>query len=102
MAQTPTGTGQAWVAASADIAEGAQVGVTDADATVVATTTALRTAQFVFYSSPDVATGQTYTVTVDGAQAATATEGQFTGGMGGGPGGQGGMGGGPGGRGGNR
>ncbi len=75
------------------IAAGDKVQILSADGTVLAEAEAQRAADYVFFSSPDLADGESYTLSVNGSEALTATAGSETGaaGMGGfGQGGQGG------------
>ena len=86
----PTGS-QQWVAATVSGSSGDTVEVTDASGAVVAAFEADQSFGAVFYSGPAVTDGATYTVMVNGAAAATVTEGvNVSGGMGAGPGGGGG------------
>lgn len=76
---------QAWVAAWASGAAGSTVEVVASDGTVLLSTTAEKAFGALVFSSADVVAGETYTVTVDGAEVASATTGQaLAGGMGGG------------------
>ncbi|MFC7876647.1 carbohydrate-binding domain-containing protein [Isoptericola sp. NPDC057391] len=91
MAQAPAeGSSQGWVALTADatLEAGTEVAVVDADGTQVAAITLSKTAQSVVVSGPELADGDTYTLTADGDEVGTATAGEApAGGMGGGPGG---------------
>jgi NAD(P)H dehydrogenase (quinone) len=94
-----TTSAQGWVAAVLDstVSAGETVEVVSADGTAAATFTAGKALQSVVYSSPDITSGEQYTVTVAGSEATTVTAGEAaagTGGMGGGPMGGGGPGGG--------
>lgn len=94
MAEAPeTSSAQGWVAASFTTqAAGAEVEVVSADGEVLGTWTADKAFATVVYSSAAVESGAGYSVLVDGAEVATPTAGEFTGGMGGGmPGAPGGM-----------
>jgi len=78
---------QGWISAVLDStgAAGSTVTVTDGDGNVVAETTSPKEYQSVVVSTPDLEDGASYTVDVDGTQAATATEGTAaSGSMGGG------------------
>lgn len=89
MAETPgESSTQPWIAATASIASGQDVTISDADGTQLAEITARKQAQMVIYSSPELSAEGSYTIAVGGTQAATATPGQSNvSGMGGGPGG---------------
>jgi len=70
------------------ISKGDTITITDASGNTVATETALRNATFVFYTSPDLTEGETYTLSVGGTESGTCTattEGSQSSGM---PGGQ--------------
>lgn len=77
---------QGWVALTADatLEAGTEVAVVDADGTEVATITLSKTAQSVVYTGPEIADGDTYTLTADGDEIGTASAGDApAGGMGG-------------------
>ena len=76
-------------ASQISIAAGDTIAVTDADGNVLATTTAVRAANYVFYASATLTEGETYTLTVNGTAAATQTAGAAQSGMPGAPGGNG-------------
>ncbi len=76
-------------ASQISIAAGDTIAVTDADGNVLATTTAVRAANYVFYASATLIEGETYTLTVNGTAAATQTAGAAQSGMPGAPGGNG-------------
>ena len=86
MAESPT-SGQGWVQANVTANAGDTIEVKDAQGSVIATLTATKTVGNVVYSSPDITTGDMYTV---GDQEVTA--GTATGGGMGGPGSMGGPG----------
>lgn len=75
---------QGWIATalSSTAAAGSEVVVTDADGSEVATWTTEKDAASVVYSSVDITSGETYTVTVDGT-ATTVTAGEAPAGRGG-------------------
>ena len=76
-------------ASQISIAAGDTIAVTDADGNVLATTTAVRAANYVFHASATLTEGETYTLTVNGTAAATQTAGAAQSGMPGAPGGNG-------------
>lgn len=86
MAESPDAdSGQTFVAATASGDAGSVVQVLDADGAVVAEVTASKQFASIVVSTADVVAGQSYTVTVDGSDAGTATAGEaLAGGMGGG------------------
>ncbi len=88
MAESPDAdSAQSFVAAAASGSAGQQVRVVASDGTVIAEVTAAKQFASVVVSTADVVAGETYTVTVDGTDVATATAGEaLTGGMGGQPG----------------
>lgn len=77
---------------SISITSGSKIVITDASGNVVCEATGVKNANCVVFASDKIAEGETYTLTVDGKEAATATAGE-TSGMTGGFGGTGGMGG---------
>lgn len=90
MAETPDeSSAQGWLAATVSGSAGSTVQITDASAAVIASYTATKTFASVVFSSPTIATSQSYTVTVDGVAttvtAGEAAAGGMGGGMGGGP-----------------
>lgn len=88
MEQTPDSGDQGWVLVSARLAAGQSGAITDAAGTVLVEFTAAKAATTVIFSSADVETGASYTVTSGGQSLGSAVAGQ--GGMGGmrGPGGR--------------
>ncbi len=92
MTETPsTDAAQAWLAASVSGSAGSTVQIVDGSGSVIAEYTAAKAFSAVVFSSAELVSGGSYTITVDGSTAATVTTGQaIAGGMGGGPGGQGG------------
>lgn len=84
MAQAPgTDSSQGFVAASASGSGGSVVEVLDAQGAVIAEVTATKQFASVVVSTPEVVAGDGYTVTVDGAEVASATAGEApAGGMG--------------------
>ena len=88
MAESPdSGSAQAWIAATVSGSAGDEIQITDADGTVVFSTTAEKEFQTVVFSSSDIDADGTYTVSA-GATSVTVTAGEaVTGGMGGGMGG---------------
>lgn len=86
MSETPsTDSAQAWVAAAASGDEGATIEIVAGDGTVLYSGEAAKAFGAVVYSGADVTAGETYTVTVDGSEAATATTGEALAGAMGGP-----------------
>jgi hypothetical protein len=75
MLVTPSGGSQASVVAvfSGGVAAGSEVTLTDASGNVVATVTTERVSQALEFSSPDISSGATYTVTVAGTEVGTVT-----------------------------
>lgn len=105
MAQPPTDQQQNAVAwGGASIAAGDEIALCDDSGTVLARVQAVRTAQWIYISTPEIRQGTSYTVSAGSssetvtAQSGLTSIGTLSGGMGG-MGGPGGMGGGPGGRG---
>jgi hypothetical protein len=88
MSETPDAdSAQAWIGASASGSAGSTVKIVAADGTVLTSVTAKKAFAAVVFSAPDVTSGATYTVQVDGSTAATVSTGQAIsggGGMGGG------------------
>lgn len=86
MAESPDAdSAQGWVALTADstLEAGTEVAVVDAGGTTVASMTLTKSAQSVVLSGPEIASGDTYTLTADGEQVGTATAGEAAeGGMG--------------------
>ncbi|MFN8194433.1 MAG: carbohydrate-binding domain-containing protein [Nocardioidaceae bacterium] len=86
MAEAPeTDSEQAWLAATLDStgAAGSTITVTDSDGTVVLEHVADKEFASVVFSSADLESGATYTVSVDGTEVATVTNGEApAGGMG--------------------
>lgn len=93
MEEVPGTDGQGWVQIRADLAAGESARLVDDDGAVVADVTSRKTAGSLTYSSADIETGATYSLTSDGETLGSAVAGE--GGMAGGPGGQGGPGGEP-------
>jgi hypothetical protein len=75
---------------SISITSGSKIAITDASGNVLYEATGVKNANCVVFASDKIAEGETYTLTVDGKEAATATAGE-TSGMTGGFGGMGGM-----------
>ena len=97
MAETPDSTSsQSWVAASVSGSAGTTVTITDSSGTVLAEVTSPKQFETVVFSSADVASGATYTISTGSTTVSAQTGTALSGGMGGGMGG-GGMGGGGGG-----
>jgi hypothetical protein len=86
MAESPSAdSSQAWVAASAQGSAGSTVEIVVDDGTVLASVTAEKQFETVVFSSPEVVSGESYSIAVDGSEAATAATGEaLAGGMGGG------------------
>ncbi|MTE24497.1 carbohydrate-binding domain-containing protein [Microbacterium sp. ZXX196] len=81
-----TDSAQAWVATSASGSAGSTVQILAADGTVLYEAEAAKAFGALVFSSADVVAGETYSVTVDGTEVASAATGQaLAGGMGGGP-----------------
>lgn len=74
-------------ASSISINKDSAISITDSSGNLLCSTTALRTANYVFYSDAALSEDESYTLTVDGSQAATTTvsesavQRQFGGGM---------------------
>ena len=79
MAQTPNGTPQAYAVfggrggSALSVAAGDTLAICDENGDVILSTTAVRAADYVFFSGDALTTGQAYTLTVNGTVAATAT-----------------------------
>ena len=69
-----------------NIKQGDKVAILDANGNTVISTTALRTASYVFYSASSLTNGATYTLSINGAATATSTANTQGGGQGGQPG----------------
>ena len=92
MAQTPAADStQGWISARADYAAGASIEVIDAAGQTVATVVARKPGGSVIVSTPDIATGETYEVRIDGASGASVVAGEGAAGGMPGPGGGGGQ-----------
>jgi hypothetical protein len=77
MLQTPGDGSEGWVAATFDtLSAGTDLTVVDASGTVVAEVTLTKDAQAVVLASPDVTSGDEYTIQSDGSAVATATAGE--------------------------
>lgn len=101
MAIAPGTDGQGWVSAtfSSTQSAGTVLEIVASDGTVVATYTATKQLTSLVVSDAAIVSGDTYTITADGAEVLTVTAGEHTaGGMGGGGGQPGGQGGGQGGQ----
>lgn len=96
MAQAPSAdSSQAAIMVRASVPAGSVVAVRDSEGKEIGRYTMEISGQSLIFSSPDVVSGQTYTVTVDGSEAASAVAGEYDAVAGPG-GGMGGPGGGPG------
>lgn len=80
MAETPGGSStQAWISATASVAAGQTVGIVDASGRTIATFVSPKALGSIVYSSPELASGASYDIVVDGTTAATVTEGTAAG-----------------------
>ena len=73
--------------ASSTIAAGSAVAILDSAGNEIATYTLAKNAQSIVFSSPTIASGETYTVSVNGSALGTAVGGEYSENMMGGPGG---------------
>lgn len=74
---------QSFIAAALDlVSAGSQVTVTDADGNEITSVTAAKNLASLVYSASAIEAGETYTITVDGTEAATTTAGEALEGMG--------------------